>query len=779
MTGTIDFSQWQELDTLLDQALALDEVDRLEFLDALDAPRRHQLDALLKRCDDSIVDGMVAAGIDQAMDDLECQQPDDPGSNVGRWRILDVLGSGGSAQVYRAECAEHDYVQQAAIKVLWGYAPDSTFHDRFLRERRILASLNHVNIARFLDGGMLDDGRPWLAMEFVDGVSIVEHCRALPVDRQIEVFLELCAALEFAHSRSIVHRDIKPANVLVDTHSRPRLLDFGIALITNDSEVPQLTRTGGSMLTLQYASPEQLGDDFVGVPSDVYQLGALLFEILTQVPVFDLKGASLDRAIRTIRDARPPLPSSMKPGLPTDLDAIVLKALSKEPALRYASVSMLADDLRRHIAGRPISARPYSRWDVMRRFLRRHRIAAAAGATIVLLVLAQVVMLSQHNQQLALERDLSREAQVRAESMHEFVLDIFGSVDPQLSATRGKSIDDLVIDGMQKARDDFPDQPVLAAQLIHDMSTLLKRRGKLDEAVAGYRDVLALRTAQFGDSHPETVAVLPDLAEALVHAGSPETALEISQRHLEHTISAHGKGSVAHVWALRAAAPIVSAASDNPRALAMIDEALLHFQSLQAEGQIEEADELILETEIQHQRAVLLIRENDYVTAAPLLVKAVARFDALFGKRDSRSLEARNNLAFALRFLKRPDEARQVLEEALELQRELFKGPHWRSAYTLGHLANLSSDEGDYATAIDLWQASELEALDAVGEHHPWVISARIARARSMLLHGLCEAGEALLTQIIARTDLKPGGRASAETTLERYRCSPDTVSDG
>ncbi len=335
--------------------------------------------------------------------------PAAPPPRIGPWRVLREAGAGGMGTVYLAERDDGAFRMRVALKLLRpGLHHDAAFVRRFRAERQVLARLDHPNIARLLDGGITDDGRPYYVMEFVDGAPIDAWCRAraLPVDARLALFAKVCDAVAEAHAARIIHRDLKPSNILVTAEGEPKLLDFGIAKVleTGDGSLSgtgtwrapdasgsahALTRTGQRLLTPEYASPEQVFGEAVTAASDVYALGVVLHELLTGKRPFVRAGRTTYEIERAVIEERPARPSSLVPrgeqrALRGDIDAIILTSLRKEPERRYASARHLADDVRRHLAGAAVEARgdgaPYR----LRTWLRRHRTSVMAAAVGVL-----------------------------------------------------------------------------------------------------------------------------------------------------------------------------------------------------------------------------------------------------------------------------------------------------------------------------------------------------------------------------------------------------------
>ena len=286
----------------------------------------------------------------------------------GPYRVIRPLGEGGMGAVYLAERVDGEVEHRVAIKVVRAASDLPAFQERFLAERRILASLNHPGIARLLDAGHNSDGQPYLVMEYIDGVSIDAHCAKLDLRSVLKLFLLVCEAVSYAHRNLIIHRDLKPSNILIDAAGRPKLLDFGIAKILDDAEH---TRTLVRILTPEYASPEQIRGEAHSTATDIYSLGAVLYKLLTS----ETPKTSASAATQT--DVAPP--SRVRPDIPRDIDFIVRKALRTEPEERYPTAEALAEDLRAFLENRPVRARAGSAWYRARKFLRRYWVPVTAG----------------------------------------------------------------------------------------------------------------------------------------------------------------------------------------------------------------------------------------------------------------------------------------------------------------------------------------------------------------------------------------------------------------
>ncbi|MBK7044620.1 MAG: serine/threonine protein kinase [Rhodanobacteraceae bacterium] len=333
--------------------------------------------------------------------DMEQARVDRSGEVIGAYQLIARIGRGGMGDVYRASRDTDGFRQIVALKLLRRGLDTGEMVRRFVQERRILARLEHPGIARMIDGGLSHDGLPWLAMELIDGLPITEFARraGLSLRARIELVLAVCDAVDYAHRRLIVHRDLKPSNVLVTPEATPRLLDFGIAKLLDQDEDGTLTGTGMHLLSPVYAAPEQFSGEPVGITTDVYALGLMLYELLTET----LPQQRRDTALAALHQAvlSPPAPPSSVFAAMTDrssslsvralvgdLDTITLKALALEPDRRYASAAALADDLRRYLDGHPIAARPDTLSYRVGKFVRRHRGGVSAAAISLIALIA-------------------------------------------------------------------------------------------------------------------------------------------------------------------------------------------------------------------------------------------------------------------------------------------------------------------------------------------------------------------------------------------------------
>ncbi|HEY0101336.1 MAG TPA: protein kinase [Pyrinomonadaceae bacterium] len=407
--------EWREVEELLDAALELAPEERRKFLEEVGgrAPElRREIESLLV-CEEGANNFLAAPALAFSADFFDAPGNDAHGADmragqtVGHYRIRREIGRGGMGAVFLAERSDGEFEQQVALKIVRRSFADSELARRFRRERQILASLNHPNIARLLDGGMSADGEPFFAMEYVEGVRIDDYCDAhdLPNEARLSLFLGVCRGVAYAHQNLVVHRDIKPSNILVNAEGTPKLLDFGIAKLLDADQLDEHTRTDFRAFTPDYASPEQVSGGHVTTASDVYSLGVLLREILG--------GAKITGRASSQKEFVPGVWRSVTPGqktratnLPTnrengdgrarttrrrfvaaELENIIAMARREEPARRYASVAQLAEDVQRYLDGRPTRAQRDSFTYRAGKFIRRNKLSVGAGLIVALSLL--------------------------------------------------------------------------------------------------------------------------------------------------------------------------------------------------------------------------------------------------------------------------------------------------------------------------------------------------------------------------------------------------------
>ena len=395
--------RWAQVDAVLSEALERKADQRADFLAQRcngDDDLRRQVQALLTAHDaaGSFLDTLPRLSPPGIASPVEVAT----GRHIGPYRVLGEIGHGGMGAVYRAVRDDDQYRKEVAIKLVRGGLASEFIIERFKAERQILADLEHANIARLIDGGTTEEGWPYFSMEYVEGQPIDEYCAAhnLSTRQRLELFLTACAAVQYAHQRLVIHRDLKPSNILVTNDGIIKLLDFGIAKLLGPEATTAMQATGVAMMTPQYASPEQVQGQSITTASDVYSLGLLLYELLARQPAYKFEKLSTEEIVRVVCHLEPPRPSAVAPKglsrqLQGDLDTIVLMAVRKDPARRYASVQELSQDIRRHLAGLPVQARGDSLRYRAGKFVQRHKAGVGAAGLIGLSLIGGIVATSR------------------------------------------------------------------------------------------------------------------------------------------------------------------------------------------------------------------------------------------------------------------------------------------------------------------------------------------------------------------------------------------------
>ncbi len=688
-------ADWQEIERLFFVALDLPADERSAFLTDACGERfdlRRRVDALLaaSSAEEDVIEQVVGRAAAEIPPQLSSS--DAPLARLGPYRIVRVLGEGGMGMVYLGERDDGAYQQQVAIKVVKEERLGLALRHRMRTERQILAQLNHPGIARLLDGGTADDGRPYLVMEYVEGETIDAYCdRArLSVRERLVLFCDVCAAVEYAHGHLVVHRDIKPANVMVTTEGRPKLLDFGIAKLLNEGvEHPGLTTLGQRVLTPAYASPEQLRDEPVTTAVDVYGLGVLLYRLLTgrsPYRVSDMAtGDALRRAICEEAPARPSLrvvsdeidqramehaaargvtPRQLSRQLDGDIDHILAKALRKEPKERYASVERLAEDLERHLEGLPIDARKGNRRYQLGRFVSRHRTAllSVVAATVAALLALSVGLVGQMREAERANREAEASAEVTA-----FLVDLWSASDPYKTreVVTAREMLDL---GVARIERELVDRPLVQARLMGTMGQLYHTRGSFEEADALLQGALARWQQQEADHGSEVATAHLNLADNLRVLGRVEASMPHYEQALDRRLARFGETSleVAEVRNNHALALIRQAAYPAAEAQLL---AALAVRRRSPEAQYPLAQTL-------HNLTLIALRQGDYAEAAKRAAETLALKAEVLAPDHPSTGRTHLLAAQAARELGDLEGAERAFESALTILRPAFGDDH-------------------------------------------------------------------------------------------------------
>ncbi|HEX2444256.1 MAG TPA: serine/threonine-protein kinase [Vicinamibacterales bacterium] len=798
--------EWSRIEAILDDVLELHpraRADAIERASAGNPKLRADLEALVAADahTESFLDTPAAdyaAGLVRAASTGEVEETENKtGDRIGPYRIISEIGRGGMGRVLLANRDDGQFDQQVALKIVGGGFPGGgEIMRRFLRERQILARLQHPNIARLLDGGMTPDGRPYFAMEYVDGEPITKYCdtRGLDVDARLDLFIEVCEAVQYAHQNLVVHRDLKPSNTLVTASGQVKLLDFGIAKVLHEDDDAAadatLTRLGSGPMTPEYAAPEQVRGEPVTTATDVYALGALVYHLLTghgPHQLTKLTAAEVERAI-TARDVERPsvaVGRNRKSGteprrrqLKGDLDTIVMQALQKDPTRRYATAGALVDDLRRYRDRRPIAARRDSARYRAGKFIRRHAIGVAATTLIVLSLVGGLIGTAWQ------ARVASREA-AKATEVSRFLASLFAVADPARANASQITARELLDRGAARIETDLAGQPDLQAEMMLLVGRLYRELSVYDRAEPLLQRSLEIRQSLREDE--KAAAAKSELARLALEAGKPADAERLHRETLALRRERLGAGHPDVGKTLRGLALALDFQGKYVEAEALQREALTLHQKefgtdheeiasdleglatiLQHRGQLEPAvttarqvltmrEKLLgpdhLETATAKNNLALMLHQKWELAEAERLYRQVLEFDLRrLGELHSNTATVTNNLAFVLRDRGQYVEAENLFRKALDLDRRLFGAEHYYVATVLGNLAAVLTLEEKYDEAERHFREALAMVRRIYGDNH-WQIGSLQGGLAGVLMAKRDPGAEALYRTALSQLE--------------------------
>ncbi|HEU5183332.1 MAG TPA: serine/threonine-protein kinase [Gemmatimonadaceae bacterium] len=678
--------RWREVERVVDVVLETDPTEWPRIIEercASDPELRREVEALLSRYQtarrylDSPPVVVAAALVEEGRGARYTRE----GSRIGAYRLVRQIGRGGTALVFLAERDDGQFRQQVALKVLRPGHDSDIDQVRFRSERQILASLSHPNIARLLDGGVTDDGLPYLVIELIDGKPIDQYCEAgnLTLRQRLEMFLTVIEATQYAHRNLVVHRDLKPSNILVTNDGQVKLLDFGLAKLL-DPGMSTRDFTTQRWMTPEYAAPEQVRGETATTLTDVYQLGVVLYQLLTGRLPFGTRHERPHELERAILDVEPAAPSSPdQRALRGDLDAIVLKAVRKEPEQRYRSAQEMADDIGRHLSGHAVLARRQTAGYRARRFARRHRWGLAAASAAIILAGAYVVTMNL--QRARVERALSEaelEAQ-KAQQVTDLMLSLFEASEGGQAFRDTVTARELLRRGVARAQE-LTGQPLVRAQVLDVIGQMHSELTDHTQARTLFEEALALRRDALGGHHPDVAATLHNLGNV-----------------------SYGQGQFADAGRLYREALAIRRASLGPSHLETLETLYWLGNALHEAGDVRAArpvfDEWIAAITVQPpvltvQRWDALVRvgqmvfiRGDNEAAERLFRQALMTRKALFGPRHPSVGAALHYVGSALREQGKHAESESALREAVDVLRTAYPEGNRELAQTVRALA--------------------------------------------------------------------------------------------
>jgi serine/threonine protein kinase len=765
----MDAARWQRIDEVFAAALEQPAGQRRGFLDRAcgdDAELRREVASLLLNHGDEAF--LASGGADEAMQLLvagDHASPVDPDVDdsasvrAGSYELLRRMGEGGMGVVYLAVRAERDFKNHVAIKVIRKGMDSEGVLARFRRERQILSSLDHPNIARLLDGGTTEDGRPYFVMEYVEGEPLIAYCDdKLSVNERLKLFGDVCSAVQYAHQNLVVHRDLKPGNVLVTAEGTVKLLDFGIAKLLDPDvssvDVPP-TATAIRLMTPEYASPEQARGDPVTTSTDVYSLGVILYELLVGRLPYQFATRNLVDICRVITEEQPRRPStvvakvleagtdrlsgqrggspqSLSRELRGDLDNIMLMALRKEPQRRYPSVEAFSEDIRRYLQGYPVHARQATWRYRSAKYVGRNKMAVTAVAAVFILLSGFSGLLALQNRRVSEQRDAAQRAEEKAVRVTAFLVDLFDTNDPARSKGEALTARQILDTGAQKLQREFQGSLEVRAELLNRVGTLYVKLGSYDRAEALLRESLAARRALHGREHLATAESLHDLGVVLLNKAAYEEAEHLMLQALavrrkllgdEHTDVARSTGRLAGIEMYQQ----------------RLDEAERHFRDaldIWRRVGTEHGDMAMDLSGL----ALVLGRKGDSEQEEKLYREALAMHRRLLGNEHPDVAADLNNLSAVFWERGQLQEAENLQREALALDRRLLGSEHPDLAVDLGNLAVLLRDQGQLDEAEKLQREALRIRRQGLGDEHADVALSHAGLAEVLLAKGQAQA---------------------------------------
>jgi eukaryotic-like serine/threonine-protein kinase len=732
--------RWQRIQELFGEAIDLPADEREAYLDracASDAELRARIGRMLvlDEADSPLLDSPPADLVEAVITQTPGTRV---GARVGAYRIVSELGRGGMGTVYVA--VREDVGMRVALKLVRGDLAAPEHRERLLLERRVLARLDHPNIARLLDVGVTEEGTPYFAMELVEGELLDSYCdsRRLTVVERLALFTQVCAAVQYAHQNLVIHRDLKPSNIMVDRSGSVKLLDFGIAKLLDESDpgTVALTGTGMRMLTPQYAAPEQVRGEAVTTATDVYALGVVLYELLTGRRPYASTAVSRSEIERQVLETVPARPSSLalrtgevprseaeqppataeeisaargttpaglRRALRGDLDTLILKALEKEPRRRFASVQQLLEEIERFRRGEPLTVRPATFTYTARKFVRRHR-AGVATTVLILLLLASVGIAVGLERRAELR---ARMAMQEAEQAADFLGQLFGTTDPRRA--QGSLISTpALLEWGERQIGVLDRQPQAQAQVLSRIAEAYIGLGLYQRAAPQFERALELRYALHGGDHPDLAESLWWLGVLRTDQGEFEHATQLLQESLAMRRRIFGSDHPHVVEGIAGMGFVLVARGELTEAEAVFREAMATGSRAGAMPRLsipDPANGVVLS----------LVEQGRFAEAAAHGRVALSNVRSVHGEAHPFHMIALANLGRALHGAGELAEADLLLREAVENTHRIQGEAHPRLAVYLGWYASLLQQKGQVREAESLAR----QALDIQRRAHP------------------------------------------------------------
>ena len=643
------------------------------------------------------------------------------GRLIGPYKIIGQIGKGGMGAVYLASRADDQYQRQVAIKVVKPGMDTEFIIQRFYTERQILANLDHPSIAKLLDGGSTEQGIPYLIMDYVEGIPIHDYCDAhrLTTTDRLKLFVQVCSAVHYAHQNLVVHRDLKPSNILVNTDGTPKLLDFGIAKLTSSTSSVEQTATAMHIMTPDYASPEQVRGETITTATDIYSLGVLLYRLLSGHHPYRFASFLPHEVARVILEVQPEKPSAavsqvqengqgetkyaltpedisatregtpekLKRRLTGDLDNITLKAMQKEPGRRYASVQQFSEDIRRHLNGHTVIARPDTIRYRASKFIQRHKLGALVAAFIFLLLIGGVLAIFHQARVARMEAE-------KAQQINAFLQTMLHSADPDEKG-RDITVVNVLDEAATRVDTELANQPEVEAAIRTTIGVTYTGLGKYEQAEKQLRKALQIRKSLYGEMHADVSISMKNLGQLLQVKGDIAGSESLLRKSLEIMRELKGDRDIQVAAILNDLAEVMLLKGNFDEAENLHRQELSIRRSLLGNEHAEVAQSL-------NDLGVVLGTKGDYSGAEKLHREALAISRKIRGNEHPDVASTLGTVASMLDAQKKYDEAAKFFEEALAMRRKLLGNEHPHVSWTLYNYSYCLLSKGDYEKAAAL-----------------------------------------------------------------------------
>jgi serine/threonine protein kinase len=648
-----------------------------------------------------------------------------PGSWIGRYKLISMLGEGGMGEVYLAE-QEHPIKRQVALKIIKPGMDSKRVITRFEAERQALALLDHPNIAHVYDAGTTEAGRPYFVMEYVKGLSITEHCdhHKLTIKERLRLFQQVCQAVQHAHQKGIIHRDIKPSNILVSTQDDqavPKIIDFGVAKALSKPLTERTIATEDSQLlgTPEYMSPEQadMATEDIDTRSDIYSLGVLLYVLLTGVLPFDsdtFRTGGLENIRQIIRETDPKTPSTrlVKLGeeaakladnrrteihaltkhLKKELEWIPLKAMRKERSERYRSASELADDIDNYLNGKPLIAGPPDAVYKLKKFVRRNRVMVGGIVSVLVVLIAGVIVSTFF----AIRAD--RQAKVSQAVVDFLTNDVLTSADPMKAKRWEITLSEVLDVASENLKTKFSNEPLVEASIRHTLGSTYLSIGKYPEAEPHIETAYRIRLSELGQEHSDTIASTLSLGSLRLRQGNYKEAEQLSTTSYEGRRRLLGQEHPETLASMRQLAAVYLYQQKKVEAETLFDKAFKLGSRTLGENHHDTLAAL-------NGLAWVYMSQARYVEAERLFGQVYKTYLDTLGEEHNSTQATMNGLVSVYIELNRYEEAESISHRCLELRRRLLGDEHPETLEAMGLLAQVYTKEGRYEEAKPLYKA--------------------------------------------------------------------------